>query len=221
MLYAHYEVINMLRVMNMLSSVRSQDDPTQNLVRFVASNSFTAVKTSFSKADYARLQSIIEVIKLIPSSQRSYDPSTKVWTLREDKFRSLMVFWDRIQQVANLDSFLNFSLYSAATTARAARADAWKTFQAGTLEVENPEDFFKAPPSAPSAVLSSEELRLKLSQLIKPYINFSLSSREDFLRGYKIAARRLHPDVAGGSAAAMSELNSLFAQYKESLSIEA
>jgi hypothetical protein len=62
------------------------------------------------------------------------------------------------------------------------------------------------------------DIKTKLIAIVQPFMPMPLDeldcNKEWMMRAYKITARKLHPDL-GGDAAKMSELNSLYMQYKE------
>jgi len=152
---------------------------------------------------------IINLFKQIPSSKRSFDPVTKIWILPESILKLLLVMPDLGKTAHNdLDAWLN----------PPKNQDSFKWYDNANIKTEAPEDFFHAHTASSSCVLTETELQNKLVAIVEPLVTFKLSSKEDMVRGYKLAARKLHPDLNGGSAKSakrMSELNSLWMQYKE------
>ena len=208
MLNAHYEIYDFLGENYILVKFSSGKHPSDQVI---------------GNTDHNVLKAIVTLIKQIPSSKRTYDPVYKTWTIPEDSLLQLKAtnlfksfLWPCLMFAITQPLPNNSSSPWGEKKDKKSWAEDIKT--SGAFKVEEPEEFFKNQASAPVPMLTTEDLTKKLSQLIKPYVNFELVAREDYLRGYKIAARRLHPDVAGGSSAAMLELNSLFAQYKESVS---
>lgn len=197
MLYGHYEKIN----------IAGED---MYSIRF-SSKPFKATK--ISNYDWLILNDIVAVIKQIPSGKRSYDPVTFVWTIPENGFRIIVSMLKHVGVVVEHQSLADFMNPSANNSSKPNWADQVRTSQSFKAKVESAEDFFKSNIIS-SATMNESEIKSKLRSLISPFVSFDLEDKESFIRGYKFAARRLHPDL-GGDPVKMSELNELYAQYKE------
>lgn len=165
-----------------------------------------------SSVDKSTLQTCVTILKQIPAGKRSYDPSNHVWTIPAAALNTIELYL--VAYGGALLEHQNLFVAMQPKTEQTAKHWAEDLRASGKVKAEATEDFFKNSAPVSSGTLDSNTLQQRLILLIKPYISFDLNDRESFLRGYKIAARKLHPDL-GGDAAKMSELNSLFMQYKE------
>lgn len=188
---------------------------SQALVKLKFSGSPNLKNSYISFADKKHLQTCVTLLKQIPAGKRSYDPSTYIWTIPETNLEIVELYLN-----ANGGAIIEWADLAAAMNPQTQKNKNWADSlrDAGKVKSESVEDFFKNAPgsstTASAGALTTEALQQRLTLMIKPFVSFELEDRESFLRGYKIAARRLHPDL-GGDAAKMSELNSLFMQYKE------
>lgn len=213
-LYAAFEDI-------LLPDPRSTDPVKprmMNCTRYVLTSDRNQKKI-WGNPNWKRIKAISEIVKQIPSTLRSYDDVTDIWTIPRDKFEDVVrklvddSFCPMLVFGQSLDDFaLNKPLNS--NTSSNSWADAAR--KQASFKAEATEDFFKN--AAPAQTLMPlEDVRTQLMQLIKPHVpaTLELKDKESFLRGYKLAARKLHPDFNGGDSSKMTQLNYLFQQYKE------
>jgi hypothetical protein len=177
----------------------------QKLIKLAFSSSATRVHLHFTKDP--EFTTVITLLKQIPAGKRDYNPATRIWTVPESALEIFETLNIDVFEHPNLDAFINPPSQSEA------KAKHWADSLRDQVKVEAAEDFFKGSPVI-SGVSNPEALQQRLTAIISRYVSFELKDRESFLRGYKLTARKLHPDF-GGDAQKMSELNELWAQYKE------
>lgn len=213
MLYIHYE--DMPIAQDIVDVSGGSLEPV--MIKFKFSSSSINCVLNF-KRDGEMMNQLIFLIKQIPASHRSFDPVDYIWTIGESKFEPLKMLvnaQDKTRPFCCYHSDLNAFIYPPKVEKKD-QSWAEEIKARHNFKTEQPEDFFHSV-SAESLVLNQSTIETKMLQLIKPYINFepALGNKMDFGRAYKLAARRLHPDLATGDASKMSELNMLWMQYKE------
>lgn len=216
MLTMHYEVVNLPASLN-------PDGPDKGefiMIRAKFSSSYNDARIINFKRDGDYLtKHIVHMIKQIPSGYRTYDPATFIWMFPQKNFALIELLMKGQPSIktteatrlhTSLDDFIS-------PPTRKERIWADDLFDSGKIKVEAAEDFFNAGINS-GEVIVPEDVKSKFIALIRPVISFDITinaERDVFLRGYKLAARKFHPDLAGGDAAKMSELNMLWSQYKE------
>jgi hypothetical protein len=215
MIYLHYETFN---ISANAANAMGLDSTQMVRLKFASNKN----RVSLAKYDFDKVQkNLLPLLKQIPSGKRKYDPVDYVWTIPASTFAIIRILVEHdgdpsavIKHKDLYKDFIHFNWNQAAEPASSWHEQIRESedFQ---QKVEAPEDFFKNNTTTITSVMTETEIKQKLALLIKPFINFDLNVREDFMRGYKLACRRLHPDIKGGDAAKMSELNSLWMQYKE------
>jgi hypothetical protein len=162
------------------------------------------------RLDYKNVQGILESIKQIPAGQRSYNPQFKIWTIPEETF----IVVEILVKIINPKGMVPWNNLFPQTSTPNSNNEDWTGEALKRAKVEVPEEFFNSY-SVVSEALAPSVLQEKLQAIVRPYVLNAPETREDFIRAYKITARKLHPDMATGNAKLMTELNSLWMQYKE------
>jgi hypothetical protein len=194
MLYCHYQMLDIGGIEMMKLVFSSQSRHANRLLSH----------------DFETAKPIIHLIKQIPSAKRNYDPIWKVWTIPATHFSIIigLVPQGNDIQHTNLDEFINPPI-----------PEQKKWYDNANIKAESAEDFFHSHSPVTSSLMTETELKQRIAaiiyEVIIPSYDLENGTKQDLLRAYKLAARRLHPDVIGGNAALMSELNSLWMQYKE------
>lgn len=194
MIYVHYEEI--------------QAGGVLPLTKFVFSSS-SARSAGGDKAHTDRIKKCVEFIKQIPISDRSFDAVKYTWTVHTSAFLNLRALWNHMNYTIDRQSyFLHADLKR------------WMDGLEGVvLEHEKvapkPEDFFYStsqPVRTPK--VDKETARMLLVDFLI-YEQVQVFANGDLIKSYKQAARKLHPDLNGGDASKMTQLNYLWQQYKE------
>lgn len=143
----------------------------------------------------------------IPSGERSYDPNTKVWTIRKEKFDTIFQFFDATAMILHGD--ITNDIVKGWTAFDAEDEERRKKQKAAPAA----EEFFYhySQPTTTRASLSLDDLVSKITQLI---LDAGISET-DLSVAYKKAVRKLHPDVNNGDGSRMSELNMYWQQLKQ------
>lgn len=199
-------------------------DSTQMVkLKFASNKSTVKLQTS----DFNRVKTVyLPLLKQIPAGKRKFDVIDNVWTIPAysfDVIRQLVEqetgtgyfspYMGSSNVIKHKDLYKDYIFAANDTSSKTQKAWHETVREQASFEAEAAEDFFHQ--SVTVHELSATDIQQQLKLLIAPHINFELNGREDFMRGYKIAARRYHPDIKGGDAQKMSELNSLWMQYKE------
>jgi len=156
---------------------------------------------------------VVSMLKQIPSSQRSYDQPNKVWTILETKWNTLI----EIFRALNFEFKCYNNLYVDCVDKD---WDGRKT--AYEKVVIDPTEFFyenadeRGTLSSPSD-LTIEQIEESLRELlsITKDVTFSIITESDLKKFYRKAAMKFHPDLNGGDASKMTELNYYWQQYNQ------
>lgn len=152
------------------------------------------------------IEPIVKFIKAsIPSSDRTYDPTTYEWAFHER-------FWPLMEQAFKGSHFQVSFTVRKEDFVELKRKQAEFAKQAGqsfaTRQYDTNEDikqFFQLLQQALPATLATESTLDKVSNWTK----------EQALKGYKIAIRFFHPDLHPERAAQASELNEVWSRLKK------
>jgi hypothetical protein len=194
MVYVHYTTITIAGI---------------DYVGLCFSDSSSRLPIGFIKSDFITVKKIVEIIKQIPPSERVYDPISKIWTIPTPKFATLSNIL-RAMQVKPLcwspNDFDDFLAGKSHSTKVDSVEEAAKV-------APKAEDFFYT--QAPIKKLVSEvEVETALCKLFDLSYSDVESMRLNVKKLYRQAAKQLHPDLNGGDASKMTELNYYFQQYK-------
>lgn len=158
-------------------------------------------------SNFKLVKECVDYLKQIPATSRTFEPGTLFWTIPTSNFTLLKGIYIKLDKVPDTNFILHTDL---------------KRWNAGlegvVLEHEKvapkPEDFFYStaqPVGQPKVDIETARKTL-VDFLIRESIQ--VFENGDIAKSYKIAARKLHPDLNGGDASKMTELNFLFQQYK-------
>lgn len=154
--------------------------------------------------DFQKLKELVGFIKQIPATSREYDSKLNIWIIPRAQFNNLEGIFKTIYSI---DTKEHTDL---------------KRWAEGLLEVEpeqvnaapKPEDFFYSTQQPVGQPKIDKETARKLFVDFISRESISVFENGDLIKSYKLAARKLHPDLNGGDARKMTELNSLWQQYK-------
>lgn len=217
MIHLHYEMFN---ISAKAAEAMGLDSTQMVKLKFTSNKSTVKLQTSdfnHFKATY------LSLLKQIPAGKRKYDATDNVWTIPAaafDVIKQLIEHHGGTQAVLrHKDLYADFILATDKNN-NSKNQKVWHETvrEQDSFQAEAAEDFFHAHTiSVDTQHIGT--IQNKLLELIKPFMPMPEDetelTREWFMRGYKIAARRYHPDIKGGDAQKMSELNSLWMQYKE------
>lgn len=213
MIHLHYEMFN---ISAKAAEAMGLDSTQMVKLKFASNKNIVKLST----LDFNKIKSdYLPLLKQIPAGKRKFDPLDNVWTIPASAFAVLKQIVEINSGspqavIRHKDLYADFILASNQNN-NSATQKAWHETvrEQASFEAEAAEDFFHQ--QTITTTMPVTDIQAKLRELILPFATFELNTREDFMRGYKIAARRYHPDVKGGDAQKMSELNSLWMQYKE------
>lgn len=138
------------------------------------------------KRQWDEVKGFIDVIKrLIPASDRSYNPITKVWTIAALKYEQI------------LEPIINKGNFSLSKTVK--------------KEMPKAEDFFYNT-GVTTSTESKESLAGKLINLLDCKVE-DLAEPDKLKKLYRKKAFEFHPDKNNGDGSRMSELNSIWSAY--------
>jgi DnaJ domain len=160
--------------------------------------------------DYGTVKILVEQIKQIPGSERTYNPKDKVWTVTLVKFNNLLNLWKAFNYTS--DAFIKYhsNLQNILYPATAPNIP-WDTDKKEGEPIK-PEDFFYSPQQPQSTgTLTSQALETRLSEFLE--ISDLHDPDIDIKKLYRRAALKFHPDRNNGDATKMTELNYLYQQW--------
>lgn len=221
MLCIHYEEMQMpnpaYKQPTNMSEIFNDNPQYLNYVRLVASGSVTTI-CRFYRQDWKEWENYMFMMKQLPSSRRSFDPVDNIWSIPLESFDIIFA-----QATKQLHSGLPDGLNSFIHPPKRHTQSAWEQkIKSNNIKAEEVEDFFYGN-VAESIRMPIDQIRTELIKIMSPYVSFDFDKYNDditdravLLRGYKLTARSLHPDnQRTGNAALMSQLNQLWAAYKE------
>lgn len=154
--------------------------------------------------DFQKLKELVGFIKQIPATSREYDSKLNIWIIPRAQFDNLEGIFKTVYFIATKE-----------------HTDL-KRWAEGLPEIEpeqvntapKPEDFFYSTQQPVGQSKIDKETARKLFVDFISRESISVFENGDLIKSYKLAARKLHPDLNGGDARKMTELNSLWQQYK-------
>lgn len=192
MLYCHYEHFTVV---------------DKNLTKLKFSSD-TRRPAMVGDLNFINLKTCVEIIKQIPASLRTFEPYQNIWTIPASSFNLARTLWESTKKI-DVNNFIPH-----------ADLKRWADGLEGVvLEHEKtapkPEDFFyNTGQVIGGPKVSKDQARMTLVDFLTREA-ITVFENGDLIKSYKIAARKLHPDLNGGDASKMSELNMLWRQYKE------
>lgn len=160
---------------------------------------------------------VVSMLKQIPSSQRNYDNENKVWTIIDTK-------WDGLTEIFKALGFRFISYNNLYVDCVDKDWDGHKA-----TVVPDAADFFhdNSADEARHAIIpgeSREEIEAKLEELLETSIKidnlplYLIKEYEVTLKKmYRKAAMKYHPDLNGGDATKMTNLNYYWQLYQQEL----
>lgn len=196
MIYCHYENF----------TINTHIDGTITKLTKLVFSSHNISLNMYGKYNFEILKAYIFAIKQIPVSERTYDPKYKIWIILTDKFEVLKRLWESTHPNMCI-SHPDLKLWIEGKEGYKSEFEA--------REEQKPEDFFYStsqPVGQPKV-----DMETARKQFVDFLIRQSIQVFEngDLIKSYKLAARKLHPDLNGGDSSKMSELNMLWQQYKQ------
>lgn len=210
MLYCHYEIFTLN------TTLANTNVPTSlNMMKLKFSSSASNGAVVNFNRDGAKLKEIIQIIKQIPAGKRSYDDTTNIWIIPATQLSVIdLLLSTQLNTRYNSTMIRHLDLNAFLNSPAPETKNAWSDIK---VKAEKPEDFFYKPTNG---VMPIADIQARFITIVSPFVpipsldDFSKFNKEWFMRAYKITARKLHPDL-GGDPNKMSELNSLYMQYKE------
>lgn len=150
---------------------------------------------------------IVSMLKQIPTSQRVYDTDTKVWTILKQK-------WNDFLPLLKLMGF-KYKSYANLYTDLIDKIPASHQ----KYDIPNAEEFFyQQTEQEQNAIFSSSELtKDQIETKLKEIFMLPALTGDgiDLKKLYRKAALKFHPDLNGGDATKMTELNYYWQEYQK------
>lgn len=171
-----------------------------------------------SKQEFELVKLLITLIKQqIPSAQRNYEPTEKIWMISAQKrqeYETLFSLtgnytWNKVPSL--LDYIITSKLDYDRNLFSAQKQREFEYMKQQGIKAENAEDFyhqFKEPESQQVSKIPFIEIKKRLFDLMDYKMEVQLTKTD-----YRKASRKLHPDFNGGDGSKMSELNMLWQEY--------
>lgn len=162
----------------------------------------------YGNINVLNLETCVIMIKQIPASERTFESLLKIWTIPTPSFDILRTLWDKSNIIIENNFISHADLKRWAEGLEGVVLEHEKT-------APKPEDFFYNTGQVIDGLkVSKEQARMTLVDFLTREA-ITVFENGDLIKSYKIAARKLHPDLNGGDATKMTELNFLWQQYKE------
>lgn len=211
---------------------------TIEMVEFVLNASGTEPDSNIYIPD---LNIAITFIKQIPASERTYDPINSYWTIKMNRFLIIQTLLSasnivKPQNFIKVDNLTKWALLGRAAQninaqfkrpvgnpANPKSQAYWKAYGGADYEFKDPdasidEDDFFYSKTQPTTSASTPLASIEASLLALLGLSKLPAEATELTRCYRKAALRLHPDHNAGDGSKMSELNSLWTQYKKLVS---
>ena len=157
------------------------------------------------------------LLKAVPSEHRDYDADTKIWSVVGDYGKSVLrtINVAISKNIAGKTVIVELSdLESRVKAKNFSDAETKVKVDTAQFESQFAEGFFHREPVSNSTALSGDELYAALSKLLNlPVEVVKTGDKKILKRAYLQSTKRLHPDLPGGDAKKMAELNSLWSIY--------
>jgi hypothetical protein len=198
MIYVHYDTVDISVPIASITGIKTTKTVTYANFVFSSYENDLILKSY----DFENAKQIMELLKQIPASNRTYDQVSNQWTIPYMAFGALFSGFVVLQRVS-LCKHPSLEQWRFETTAGPPYKDS----------TPKAEDFFYSysQPTSSKKAVSIDELVATLTGMFR---EIGVSD-PDIATAYKRAARKLHPDVNGGDGSKMSELNMLWQQYKQ------
>lgn len=197
MIYVHYEKFR----------IRYNQPVFRDFVKLNLSSSQT--RSYISGNNSKSLKILVDLLKQIPPSERTYDPKTHIWIIPKDKFNTFLSMRGTLVRI--IAGFIEHTDLEAWIHGREEKQDS-KT-------IPRVEDFFYTyGQPAPTVPVSKESIALqleKLFKLVEPDFIIISADKTELQKLYRRTALLLHPDRNSGDGSKMSELNYLWQTFNK------
>lgn len=201
-MYIHYAIIDLPKGKFVQLKFCSNEFPTWSI---------TENKNVFfvSKQDWNLVAApLVTMIKQIPSTKRVWDAKNYTWTIPEDVWQRIAIVAKnglgcKLKEHKNL--YQDFIYYNPQKPIEAPSADEFFYQQTENFSTNQ------------STEISKEDIENKLRELLElnPDLTFSIVKFDDLKKLYRRAAMKFHPDVNGGDASKMTELNYYWQEWQK------
>lgn len=177
-----------------------------------------------NKQEFELVKLLITLIKQqIPSSQRNYEPTEKIWmipAIKRAEYEALFASthnytWNKVPSL--LDYIITSKRDYDQSISSAHRQREFEYMKQQGIKAESAEDFYHQfkEPQVKISSMSIDDVMSKLINLYPDGNQLFITSKDSKLakKFYLRAALALHPDRNNGDGSKMSELNMLWQEY--------